>query len=249
MTDGNTDIHVVPVLSEGEMKSFQELFSKIANTITQASSLAGEFEKIKTQVSGLTNDLEYQRSRNSTLDEAITHLRSERDEANRLLSEGRVEWNNLKNDYSNLQYQLDDSVKSVNTLETANTEIIKDRDEAMFKVLELTEELDKAKASLASIHKALGIVPAPEPKPEPIIRDELEKATPVFMGEGQGYGYDDPNMTPAPQTDAIERRKVYEGDEDYKQSVWYAAEDNDFGYDQTKEKRWYYADAKLEMPF
>lgn len=245
MTDGNTAIQVSPVLSEGEMKSFQELFSKIANTITQASSLAGEFEGIKKQVSGLTNDLEYQRSRNSTLDEAITHLRTERDEANRLLSEGRVEWGNLKSDLA-FEVERNQGLRvEREQLTDALAQTKHDADEAMFKVLELTEELDKAKASLASIHKALGIVPAVEPATPIIPKIEesgtsaaLEKTDPVFVGSGSGFSTD------APHTDAVERRKIYYGDNDFSSETWYDAKDGEYGTT-SDGKRWHYIDAKL----
>jgi len=209
-------IQVSPVLSEGEMKSFQDMFARIANTITQASELTAKFTDLSHKVDDLSHSLEVAQARNSNLDEALLRVRTERDELSVKLQDMLLECVDLRSALASVERANAANVDTAQALSTQAAEARKDRDDAQFQVLTLTEELDKAKAALASIHAALGFTPStptpaaliePQPTPEPTLRSE-----PVFVGEGEGFK--------AEPDKPAEYRKVYRGDSDFDQDRW-----------------------------
>lgn len=256
MIDGNMAIQVSPVLSEGEMKSFQDMFGRIANTITRASELDVKVTDLIHKVDDLSHSLEVAQARNTNLDEALLRVRTERDELSVRLSEERSASSEAKIALNNALEIKTLSAERITQLEKSLADSHTERDDAQFQVLTLTEELDKAKAALASIYAALGIKPQPEAPsvtksepvdivagsdtsylnktyPTPEVRSE-----PIFVQDWPGFQAD------VPKTDAVERRKVWQDDPEYSNNVWYEAMPNEYGYDQESEKRWHYADAK-----
>lgn len=239
MTDGNTAFHVGPVLSEGEMKSFQDMFARIANTITQASELSAKFTDLSYKVDEMAHSLEVAQARNTNLDDALTRVRTERDELSLQLSQAKANASNFEQRLTSAESSNASLERSLQDAYDNNKTVRVERDDAQFQVLTLTEELDKTKAVIEKLYSALGISkPHPEaPKaPEPIPTPAPE-TTPLVL-------HSEPVNFSEPLAQPTERRKVWQGDPEYSNDVWYEALPNEYGYDQETDKRWYYADAK-----
>lgn len=106
--DTDTGIQVAPV-TEADMANVRSVFERAANSIVQASELAKVVADLKVEVTGLKEDIEKVRRANQALDEALTNVRTQRDEAQAQVREqaGQID---------GLRHSLEDTTRDRDTI-------------------------------------------------------------------------------------------------------------------------------------
>jgi uncharacterized coiled-coil DUF342 family protein len=187
--------------TEGEMNAFLDTYNRMRNALIEGSKLSQEFASFKQEmetardnlskeIEGLRQELARVRNQNTALDEALVHSRHARDEANRRLGE--------------LEQVLHERNATIQSLErdkqaaqNANAHLVyevdqlrKERDDAQFKVLELSEEneqlklhLGKITESMDALNKVLHPVVAKEPEP---LKEEVRQEIAEVKAEAEG---------------------------------------------------------------
>lgn len=163
---------------EVDMSTVERVFRYASDTIVEASRLRGEFQQLSYEVAGLRDDLSKLRRQNEFLDEQLTHVREQRDNAHRktqelesVLHERNTRITAMEGDATSYQGIVED-------LRSKLTNSNKERDDAQLRVMELEESEGKLRAKLAEVEaKAAEIAKlfapqaTPEQKPEPVVAD------------------------------------------------------------------------------
>ena len=143
-------IQVTPI-TEGEMSTLRNLFAKFADTITDASHMRGEIEELRNQFNAIRQDAEFLRMRNRELDEQVTEVRRQRDEA---LAELEAIKRNSNRNESEIEGYRAELVAVRGDLSQVQSELIqtrRERDDASYARLEAEERMSKAREWIESI--------------------------------------------------------------------------------------------------
>ena len=137
--------------TEDEMTQAANIFAKMRDAVIDASHLAGEVAELRKAVGDLRREVEVLRRDNHWLDEQLTKMRKDRDDA---ITEAKA--NADEKAYAELNLRNEQSANAqmhqqVASLEGELTTVKRGRDDAEFKSLELSEELEKVKAKLAKV--------------------------------------------------------------------------------------------------
>lgn len=212
MSDGTTAVQVSPIPTEQDMSIFRQVMDNALNSIVQASELAKTVAALKVEVDGFKQDLEILRQRNRDLDEMLTHVRSQRDEAERKLSETATQLSSTKAVLDNAQGLVESHARTIAELQGQVESLKKQRDDWSNKWASESDKREAAEAKLADIQefaqrlfppKVTEPIPHPEPAPT---REE------VLADAGFGRALSEAN---AAQATSAPGRKVYEGEEGF----------------------------------
>lgn len=171
MTDGTTVATINPVLTETEMS----LITRLANFVVQSSDLHNKFPTLEAEIASMRRQLDHEQTVARDFSEQLIKVGQERDEAKaeaKAAIDSRIR---VETDYQQLQAKFDRLDADFHKAHDDYAAARKDRDDAQFKVLELTEEVDKLKAKLAKFH---AILADDEPKPlasPPVYPLDLQK--------------------------------------------------------------------------
>lgn len=160
MQDGNTAT-ISPVPSEDEMNKLRQWFDNGLNAIVQATELAKVVESLKVEVEGMRHEIATVRDNNRWLDEQLSNVRTQRDQAKTELEQVNSELVQVKSQKSYAEEQCVRTQTELAYVQDQLIQVRKDRDEAQFNALAVVEKLDEANAKLASIKASLGLVDAP----------------------------------------------------------------------------------------
>ena len=183
------------------VSKLREAFDAAKNAIVEGTELAkivhdlqGKVLDLGNNVLSLQRDLEYTRSRNKELDEQVTEVRRQRDNA---ISEGLAHKDRADSAEA-AREQLVGMVSRLNTeLENALNRIRTEQqraDEAQLKQMELEDQLKSAQAKLGVIEGLFGKSPQVEANPKPVPhyleqpRDEVGKFQPFDEGKSYPHG-------------------------------------------------------------
>ncbi len=172
MNDGNT-APLSPV-TEDEMSHVRQVFEKAANAIVQASDLAVKVAELSKVVDALKAEVENVRKQSQWLDEQLTRVRTERDEANAKLHSQSFELTEAHAKANDMVRIHENDTRTIETMRSEINTLRMDRDNASYAHLEASEALTKANAKLDKLKEALGIVdPVPtKVDPQPISQGE-----------------------------------------------------------------------------
>lgn len=166
MTDGTTATQVSPV-EDADMNAIRQVFEKAMNSIVSASQLAKVVADLEHRVNDLVKSTEDMRRQNAWLDESLTKVRQERDEANRHINELTTNLLGTERERDTLLHRNDTMAQRIVELEDSLAQVRKERDDYGMKHMEASEALDKAHKAMATIKDALGaIATVQEAKPE-----------------------------------------------------------------------------------
>lgn len=197
---GTTAVPVSPSIpTESEMNGFRAMLDRALNAIVQASELAKTVEAMKADVEAFKADLEQARARNRDLDEMLGHVRGQRDEAERKLSQTQSELTQKSNECDSLHTQLGSQDTKIERLQVELESVKRDRDYAYEEWHKAQTAADSANADLDEFKsKAMDIFGLVAPtKPEPVQSAPVENA---------------PSSQPANVPEAAPVEWVYEGD-------------------------------------
>lgn len=200
MTDGTTA--TLSPVQENEMNQAKSIFERMAEAVVQASTLVPQIAQLQADLNSLKNDLEATRRRNNELDEFLSNVRGQRDQAIGELNDTKAKLTQASSEYDRVNALNGDQAKE---LEYVRSELAKARSEAMGweqAAIKADEDLQKANAKLAEIkamaQSAFGLtevvqtlpsqvkseepvpMPVPMPMPEPIPFTEPPQAQPAY---------------------------------------------------------------------
>ncbi|HSW92139.1 MAG TPA: hypothetical protein VLG09_05840 [Candidatus Saccharimonadales bacterium] len=177
MENGNTA--TISPVSEVEMSQIQNLFKKAADTIVAFSSLTEQVERLQAQVNDLSNQVTRYRNHIDTQDDAMYRLRQEREDLTKARNDAEAKAEQATHEAQIAKSELEVVKVQVSDLDARVTRLMKDRDDAEFRAMELEDKLKKSEDMVAKFKdfaKGLGMI-TPEPKPEPV--KEPEPTPPV----------------------------------------------------------------------
>lgn len=173
MTDGN--MATISPVSEGEMDQIQSLFKKAADTLVAYASISGQVEKLQAQVNDLANQVTRYRNHIDTQDDAMYRLRQEREELTKAKNDAIHEAEVARQQYEVDKQENERLTVKVQNLQDQVAKLMKDRDDAEFKALELEDKLKTANNDLGKVREfARSILPE-----VPIVKDMPVSPPPV----------------------------------------------------------------------
>jgi predicted nucleic acid-binding Zn-ribbon protein len=177
---------VIPHGEDQEMGKVKEIFDRALNALVNATSLAQTVEQLKTDLDSLRVQVQTYRNTIANQDDQITRLRQDRDVARTAQYQAEDSSRHTANELSVVKRE-NDSLNSANVrLNDRITEVLKERDDAQYKLLELTEAhaaLSKKMEAIKGHFEAMfGFAEAPKP---------VEQVTPPIQ-------HDTPEPTPEP---------------------------------------------------
>lgn len=185
MSDGNTAIQVSPV-TEDTMTNVRQVFQHALDAIVSASTLKGEVDELRKSVQDLQQQVDHYRHTIANYDDQVTRLRDERDAANARVYEAEDRLSTLTKTHNATLVELE-TLRSRNESQGRTLhEVMKERDEAQFKVLELQDNLKSVTEKLAKIEdfaKQLFPQSPPTPHVEPVATPPQAPA-PAPVAEG-----------------------------------------------------------------
>lgn len=179
---------------EADMGYVKDFVGLIAQALVDASELPKQIEAIRSDMAGLTADLERTKARNVELDTMLNDTRRQRDEAEQALSTAKHEAEEAKRSLENANHGLSHQAETIKSLEDKVATLTKDRDDYGLKHMAAEDRANEAEGKLKKLREALGM--PEEARPEPSTQPE---PMPV-------------NVPQAPPTPQSEPKKVYEGD-------------------------------------
>lgn len=181
------------------VSKLREAFDAAKNAIVEGTELAKQVEELRRNVSSLNSevlllqrDLEYIRSRNRELDEQVTEVRRQRDNASADAATQHQRADAAESDLHTARVENMRLTSELNTLYNRMREQERERDDALTMALEYEGKFKEAAAKLAKIGEAFGldetkdvagsITGRMDPKPVPHYevqpRDEVGKFQP-----------------------------------------------------------------------
>lgn len=156
---GTTATQVSPKVTEQEISMVHEIFSRLANTIVEASKAGSELAAMRSELEGLRVDIEYVRKRNRELDEEVTEVRRQRDEAIRERDEAQARVKELKdNEFYNGE-ELARLRRDLEEAQASNVSLRRERDDYGMRNIELDEKVAKFREWSDNLTKLLSNVP------------------------------------------------------------------------------------------
>lgn len=154
--------------TEADMNAVKDIFSRMADSIVQASQLNNEVGDLRATVERLTRDFDNMIRRNQALDEALMQAQSDRNKVREELEQTKNSLTNALNERDRLDsLRLSDS-DTIERLRNDLTQAKRDRDDASYRNLELTDKLaenDKRWDALRSIFQGNVTTPVPQEPP------------------------------------------------------------------------------------
>lgn len=137
--------------TEDEMTQAANIFAKMRDAVIDASHLAGEVAELRKAVAGFRQEMDALRRDNHYLTEVVSDLRTKRDALIEEAKTLRQERDSAEFNSSAWKSQAEIKDGRIEALTRELDASKKDRDDAEFKALELSEELEKVKAKLAKV--------------------------------------------------------------------------------------------------
>ena len=208
MTDGTTGFQVAPI-TEDDMSRVQAILKRAMDGMIGMSQLAADVDMLRQTVAGLQADTDRLRTQNSNLDEALAHVRQERDQARNDHTTASARANDAEVARDSLRNQVNDLGFELSQTKDKLAQTIRERDDYGLQCLNLEESVRELQAKLDKIeatHRSVFGQPSepsppamqPEPMPEPIPVPEPQPSTqaqPVRTYHGKswspGYMWDD----------------------------------------------------------
>jgi chaperonin cofactor prefoldin len=172
MTDGTTGFQVAPI-SEDDMNKVQSILKRAADAIIGMSQLAADVDMLRSTVAGLQADTDRLRTQNANLDEALAHVRAERDQARKERDQWHDSYIDIETARDNYRNQVDDLGLELSATKDKLVTTLRERDDYGMQVLALEETNRDLQSKLDRIKAAIGDAPTPAmqfeplPKPEP----------------------------------------------------------------------------------
>lgn len=142
--------------TEERMGLVRDVFAQAANAITAASELSKEVANLRNEVEALKRDMEYTRARNKELDEILSDVRRQRDEAQAKLRETEGELANHKSMVSVRDEDIRRLNGSIDHQRETITRLTKERDESIEHGLNLEQKLKEATAKIDQLSSHIG---------------------------------------------------------------------------------------------
>lgn len=191
-----------PLLGDTDMAMIPDLLARVANTIVAASSFAKDVERMRSELDSLSADLRTEREQAVILRETVASVTAQRDEA-------KADVIRLNDDVIRVTNEVGQFKTKADYLETKErqhlgriSDLQKERDEAQFANLELTDRVASLEAKLAKFKSIFE-----EDAPRPL----AETPTP-HVESGNMVSISEPTP-PAPEPSPTTERRVYR-DED-----------------------------------
>jgi chromosome segregation ATPase len=142
------------------VSKLKEAFDTARNAIlegTELAKLVGELRAsvnaLGIEVSSLQRDLEYLRGRNRELDEQVTEVRRQRDQAIADATTQHHRADVAENELATTKHSLEDANILINGYVSRLMEASKSRDDAELRAMELEDQLKVAEGKLAAVQK------------------------------------------------------------------------------------------------
>lgn len=166
MTDvGNTANQVSPIIKESEVDMFRDFFNRLANTVVQASDFAAQVSNLRVELDQIRAEAAEVRRRNMELDEELAYVREQRNKAQEEARQNAERAAQMEKEREEHRTRADMAEADSHSLQSALDTARRERDEAQFRVLELTEAKEKAEALLNDLRAKLGIPVPPADLP------------------------------------------------------------------------------------
>lgn len=173
MTDGNKAVQVSPtgMIQEGEVNMLRDFFERFANTVVSASEFAKQVSDLRADLETIRAEGEALRQRNALLDTELAEVREARDKARRERDQFESQATQADKLLASANAEVDAQSNTIYDLRQRIETLLKERDEAQFANIELSEAKAKAEAILNDFRARLGIPTPPadlgtfQPKP------------------------------------------------------------------------------------
>lgn len=165
MSDGTTATQVSPALpTEEDMSKARQIVQQGLDAIIGMTQLSAQVKDLEGRMQALSNDLDYLRNRNKTLDELVTSTREARDRAIGELNDTKASLSQVQSALSAADSAIRDKDTEIENLHSRLKVIEADRDAWEKQAIEADTELSKA---TETIHKFRDLLKPFEPVPEP----------------------------------------------------------------------------------
>lgn len=164
-----TDHNVSPAVTESEMNTFRDIFTRFADTVTNASQLSQDVANLRTQVEQITRDLQQAASTNAFLSDRLSQAQREKDEALVELSTTKATLATVEADRNMFKDQISRDSSTINRLQDEVNALKRERDDAHFRVLELEDKLKESDGRWGKLRELFGDGGQPTPKHEPAV--------------------------------------------------------------------------------
>jgi chromosome segregation ATPase len=161
-----------------EMSRVREIFDRALNALVDATTLAKSVEVLRTDLDGLKAQVTHYRNTIANQDDQITRLRQDRDAARTAQYHAEDQARHQATDFENMKRELESSTSANVRMNERISELSKERDDAQFKLLELSEsysaltkKLDDIRGhmqGLLGLNESKAVAKEPELVHEPI---------------------------------------------------------------------------------
>lgn len=239
MTDGTTATQVSPIISESEVTMFRDFMNRLANTVVQASDFAKQVDILREELNTIREDASAVRKRNSELDEELAYVREQRNKAQDEARQANHEAGQWKSSYEMAEKNFSNASAELDHQRNVIAELKTERDEAQFRVLELTERAEKAESVLNDLRSRLGL-PVPVAELPPLMPAPTPEPTPSPLAEPAPAPTSGPSAGPGGSSEP-EQERVYAkyGDPNFNKTDTYDPDKN----------AWYYIPGKRNPNF
>jgi len=166
----DTQVVTYPHTEDQEMGKVREIFDRALNALVDASTLAKSVEQLKVDLEGLKAQVTHYRNTIANQDDQITRLRQDRDAARTAQYQAEDNQRHQATELENAKRELELLQGSNSRMNARLSDILKERDDAQYALLQLQDEHKAVHDKLDKIKSAIGMVDepkAPEPTPEP----------------------------------------------------------------------------------
>lgn len=207
--------------SEERMSFVRGVFDQAANAIVQASELAKEVERVKTEFHDMVHKLQDQltqmqaeidrvQARNRELDNLLADVREQRDRARTELATTKDELTRVNRERETIGNDRDYLQRKVTSLSEDLAATQKERDDAQLRVMELEDKLKSTEASLDEVKSRVGAImgmfgnaakaeEVPSIPLSPVVTKDETASSPSDDGHSAGHGDSDPRPEPTQQ--------------------------------------------------
>lgn len=178
-------IQVSPV-TEADMSSAQSIFQRMADAVVEASKLKPVVDELRASLETLKHEVEQVRSNNRWLDEQLSNVRSQRDQAKEEAEKAKAELHSVQMEVQSLRDSNATQAETINTLRASLEQARRERDDYGLKHMQAEEALKEARQKLDDLKtfakqffdEPAKPEPTPEPTPNPTLGPTLETAQP-----------------------------------------------------------------------
>lgn len=169
MNDGTTaTTSISPVPSEEDMNNVRSIFEQGLNSIIGIAQISKDVEALRNELVSLKSEIEYVRTRNRELDQALADVRSQRDQAMRERDEAKSAVSSAKLELAHREELIGSQDTQLQALRTELESTRKDRDQAYDAWHKAEQAKDEAERKLSDIKSvAMDMFGLKAPQPEP----------------------------------------------------------------------------------